>query len=143
MGRVAALLRLAPAPASTRRPKYHFQLVETKVSARGWLGAQTTTMALQEVTTSFLRRLRLAEKPLHSVWTSQCQRYASSDATTTTTTGQEVSELEATEFHATPSDAAEKRLSEYSPLERSRRRRAQLPASRCAYIHDNVYKWTR
>lgn len=126
-------------PARTGTSEYEaakVQLVETKVSARGWLGAQTTTMALQEVTTSFLRRLRLAEKPLHSVWTAQCQRYASSDATTTTTTtttGQEVSELEATEFHATPSDAAEKRLSEYSPLERSRRRRAQLPASRCAY----------
>ncbi|KAI5364855.1 Putative ribosomal protein L5 [Septoria linicola] len=83
-------------------------------------------MALQEVTASVLRRVRLSERRVNSAWTAQCQRYASSQGGVS----QEVNELEATDFQSTPADAADKRLSEYSPLERSRRRRAQLPASR-------------
>ncbi|KAF2208543.1 hypothetical protein CERZMDRAFT_48910 [Cercospora zeae-maydis SCOH1-5] len=84
-------------------------------------------MALQEVTASFLRRLRLTERPLNSAWAGQCRRYASTDSSDASPFAQE---LETTEFQSTPAEAADKRKAEYNPLQRSRRRRAQLPASR-------------
>lgn len=88
-----------------------------------------------------MRRLRFSERPVGQVWTSQCRHYAS-----TTPSGgrgrrdktgkkpdivaREVAELENTDFQGAEIEKADARVDEYDPVGMTKRRRAQLPASR-------------
>ncbi|SMY27123.1 unnamed protein product [Zymoseptoria tritici ST99CH_1A5] len=92
-------------------------------------------MALQEVTQSFIRRLRLSERPLNQVWTQQCRRYASAPARDDT------QQLENSSFVATPEqDALTGHVNEYSPAENARKRKKQLPPSRYSFRPPKYYR---
>lgn len=86
-------------------------------------------MALSDVTNSFIRRLRLKEKPLSKAWTLQCQRYASTSVDPAVVE-KERQDLDHSEFQSTTPETAEERIGEYRPAENARKRKAQLPPSR-------------
>lgn len=80
-------------------------------------------MALQEVTQSFLRRLRVSQPQTQAVWTPQCRRHASDVAV------REESDLEHTTFQGSAKVSPQK-VEEYNPVKTARKRNRQLPSSR-------------
>ena len=82
-------------------------------------------MALQEVTRSFLRRVRTAQQPIQQVWGAQCRQYATAESVKKS---KEVNglEMERSDFQSAsgPSGKA------FDPVGRARRRNRQLPPSR-------------
>lgn len=97
-------------------------------------------MALQEVTNAVIRRLRLSEQPLNKVWTQQCRRYASSDASTKET---ETAQLETSSFETISTDAAESRVGQFDPAGNARKRQRQLPKSRYGASHQHIFNGQR
>lgn len=84
-------------------------------------------MALQEVTASFLRRLRTQNSTLSHTAGLQCRRYASN---TSAPVAQEIQDLEDTDFvKKDPESAANVK---YDPLHRSRSYEGTPPSSRYA-----------
>ncbi|KAI7008028.1 hypothetical protein KC366_g17836, partial [Hortaea werneckii] len=75
-------------------------------------------MALQEVTSAFLRRFRPSPATSCPAWNQQCRRYA-------TEITQETSDLEQTEF---VDGSSSKRA--FDPAATARRRNRRLPSSR-------------
>ena len=91
-----------------------------------------SSMALQEVTNAFLRRMQTSRNPLNRVWTLQCRRYATGEAATEAPT--EIEELEHSSFQdSTP--LPQERASKFDPAARARKRSAQLPPSRYLNPH--------
>ncbi|KAK6437872.1 54S ribosomal protein L7, mitochondrial [Oleoguttula sp. CCFEE 5521] len=89
-------------------------------------------MALQEVTASFLRRVRGQTGPLARAQRLQCQRYASTKSTSDT------QELEETSFtQASPSTS---KFPKYDPLARSRKYTGKLPPSRYQFRPPKYYR---
>lgn len=76
-------------------------------------------MALQEVTNSFLRRLRTTQAPAHRSWTTQCRRYASEGFG-----GGD--EMEETSFQSSAGPSQR----HYDPVALAKKRNKQLPPSR-------------
>lgn len=118
--------------------------LQKPIHARAWLSEDTgdgqaniqhrtelvTTipdiMALQEVTTSFLRRFRPTASSSCHAWSQQCRRYASSDGTS------QGSELEQTPFVQgnDSASASEKALKAFNPAATARKRNRRLPPGR-------------
>lgn len=85
-------------------------------------------MALQEVTSSLLRRLRTQNTALSQVSGLQCRRNASNDSSV----AREIQDLEETDF-VKPSEPDTK----YDPLHRSRSFQGTPPSSR--YVHSTCF----
>lgn len=83
-----------------------------------------TNMALQEVTASFLRRLRTQNTALSQTSSLQCRRHASTSAPV----AREIQDLEETDF--VKKDPAEAANIKYDPLHRSRSFEGRPPSSR-------------
>jgi hypothetical protein len=81
-------------------------------------------MALQEVTASFLRRLRTQNSALSHTSSLQCRRHASTSAPV----AREIQDLEDTDF--VKKDPAEAANIKYDPLHRSRSFEGTPPSSR-------------
>ncbi|OQO04770.1 hypothetical protein B0A48_09694 [Cryoendolithus antarcticus] len=89
-------------------------------------------MALQEVTASFLRRVRGQTGPLARAQRLQCQRYASTEATSDT------QDLEETSFTQAPPPTS--KFPKYDPLARSRKYTGKLPPSRYQFRSPKYYR---
>ena len=89
-------------------------------------GSSWPSMALQEASKSFIRRLQWPKAPQYQNWTRLCRRFASIQ-----TSSQETQDLEETTFQDSPSSSPQDALSEvYNPVENARKRKRELPASR-------------
>lgn len=101
--------------------------------------ANPSSMALQEVTHAFIKRLRLSERPWNAAWQQQClrpRRHASSQAGDAK---QELRDLEETSFRDT-AQPDELDLATFDPVANSVKRNHILPPSRsvalCAACRD-------
>lgn len=96
-------------------------------------------MALQEVTSAFLRRLRLSERPIRLSTNTQCRRYASNEVQKSQGTTSLDQNLEETSFtgasSSSPSD-----VSAFDPARRARERTTRLPASRYKFRPPKYYR---
>jgi hypothetical protein len=90
------------------------------------------SMALQEVTRAFLRRMQTSRAPLNRVWTLQCRRYATGEAAAESPI--EIEELEPSSFQDDTTLAPE-RVIKFDPAARARKRSKELPPSRYRTLH--------
>ncbi|KAK4501925.1 hypothetical protein PRZ48_007735 [Zasmidium cellare] len=92
-------------------------------------------MALQEVTSAFIKRMQSTQTPLKQAWKLQCLRTYATDPMQ-----KELGELEESVHQATPTDAAGKRLSQYDPTQNAKQRKEQLPPSRYQFRSPRFYR---
>jgi hypothetical protein len=90
------------------------------------------SMALQEVTTAFLRRMQTSRAPLNRVWALQCRRYATGEVAAAAPV--EIEELEPSSFQDDTTLAPE-RAARFDPAARARKRSKELPPSRYRTLH--------
>lgn len=91
-------------------------------------------MALSEVTNALLRRMRTSTTPLNRVWTLQCRRYATGEATAEASP--ELADLEPSSFHDF-TEVSSERLANFDPAAQAKKRNKQLPPSRYSYPQAN------
>ena len=92
--------------------------------------SSASSMALQEVTNAFLKRMQTSRTPLNRVWTLQCRRYATGEAAAAV---EEIEDLEHSSFDNATQPQTSERLSAFDPAAQARKRSKQLPPSR--YTH--------
>lgn len=99
----------------------------------------TNAMALRELSSTFFRLSKRDVRPSMTSMTSNCRRYASSEASSEASSTQEISqdlqELESISSYS-PSDIPTESIKAYDPVKRAQGRRRQLPPSR-------FVNWTR
>ncbi|CAK3941381.1 54S ribosomal L7, mitochondrial [Lecanosticta acicola] len=90
-------------------------------------------MALQEVTSAFIRRLRSSPRPACPAWTPSCRPYASA-------VEPETHELEVSSHESTAAEAALEKVSQYDPSKHPSRRSKNLPPSRYQFRPPRYYR---